>query len=47
MVRSHPQWISRAGGVAKSGEIGDLRALLTAVQLQTNRDPQNIRNIPE
>ncbi len=45
MVRSHPQWI-RARALAKSGEIGDLRAMLTAFSYN-NRDPQNIRNIPE
>jgi predicted dehydrogenase len=45
MVRSHPQWI-RARQVARSGEIGDLRAMLTAFSYN-NRDPQNIRNIVE
>jgi predicted dehydrogenase len=45
MVRSHPQWI-RARALAKSGEIGDLRAMTMAFSYN-NRDPQNIRNIPD
>jgi len=45
MVRSHPQWI-RAREIVRSGEIGDLRVLVTAFSY-LNRDPKNIRNIAE
>lgn len=43
MVRSHPQWI-RARDIARSGEIGELRAIVTAFSY-FNRDPANVRNV--
>jgi predicted dehydrogenase len=45
MVRSHPQWI-RARNLVRSGALGELRAIVGAFSY-FNRDPQNIRNIPE
>jgi predicted dehydrogenase len=45
MVRTHPQWL-RAREIARSGEIGELRAI-TSVFSYFNRDPNNIRNIAE
>ncbi len=45
MVRSHPQWL-RTRQLVRDGEIGGLRAMLTAFSYN-NRDPKNIRNIPE
>jgi predicted dehydrogenase len=45
MVRTHPQWL-RARELVRSGEIGDLRAIM-GVFSYTNRDPKNIRNIPD
>ena len=45
MVRTHPQWL-RAKEIAGSGEIGDLRAIVSEFSY-FNRDPRNIRNIPE
>src|SRR5450631_2739105 len=45
MVRTHPQWL-RAREIVKSGEIGDLRAVLTAFSY-FNRDAANIRNVAE
>lgn len=45
MVRTHPQWL-RAREIARSGEIGELRALSGAFSY-FNNDPSNIRNIPE
>jgi predicted dehydrogenase len=45
MVRSHPQWL-RAREVIRSGAIGELRSIIGAFSY-FNRDPQNIRNIPE
>lgn len=45
MVRTHPQWL-RAREIVRSGEIGDLRAFIGAFSY-FNRDPQNVRNIPE
>lgn len=45
MVRTHPQWL-RARDIARSGEIGELRAIMSAFSY-FNRDPGNIRNIPE
>jgi predicted dehydrogenase len=45
MVRTHPQWL-RARELVRSGEIGDLRAVMTAFSY-LNRDPQNIRNVDE
>src|ERR1700730_18927014 len=45
MVRTHPQWL-RARELAHSGEIGDLRAVMTAFSY-SNRDPKNIRNVEE
>lgn len=45
MVRTHPQWI-RAVELAHSGKIGKPRALSVCFSYD-NRDPTNIRNIPE
>jgi predicted dehydrogenase len=45
MVRTHPQWL-RARELVRSGEIGDLRAVMTAFSYN-NRDPKNIRNVDE
>ena len=45
MVRTHPQWL-RAREIVRSGEIGDLRAVMVAF-CYFNRDPANIRNIEE
>jgi predicted dehydrogenase len=45
MVRTHPQWL-RAREIVRSGEIGDLRAIMCAFSY-FNRDPANARNIEE
>jgi predicted dehydrogenase len=45
MVRTHPQWL-RTRELVRSGEIGDLRAVMTAFSYN-NRDPKNIRNVDE
>ena len=45
MVRTHPQWL-RARELARSGEIGNLRAVLGAISFYNN-DPGNIRNVVE
>jgi predicted dehydrogenase len=45
MVRTHPQWL-RARDIARSGEIGDVRAIQGAFSY-FNRDATNVRNIPE
>ena len=45
MVRTHPQWL-RARELARSGRIGELRAVVAAFSY-FNRDPDNIRNVPE
>lgn len=45
MVRTHPQWL-RAREIIQNGEIGELRAIVSAFSY-FNRDPRNIRNIPE
>jgi predicted dehydrogenase len=45
MVRTHPQWI-RAREIVRSGEIGDLRAILASFSY-FNRDAANIRNVRE
>jgi predicted dehydrogenase len=45
MVRTHPQWI-RARDLARSGEIGRLRAIVSAFSFY-GRDPSNVRNILE
>src|SRR5437660_7088708 len=45
MVRTHPQWI-RAREIVRSGEIGDVRAVMATFSF-FNRDPKNIRNVPE
>jgi predicted dehydrogenase len=45
MVRSHPQWL-RAREIVRSGEIGEVRAFVTAFSYN-NTDPKNIRNVPE
>ena len=43
MVRTHPQWL-RARDIVRSGQIGDLRAIMCAFSY-FNRDPANIRNV--
>jgi predicted dehydrogenase len=45
MVHVHPQWL-RARELVTSGEIGVLRAM-NCVFSYNNRDPRNIRNLPE
>src|SRR5260370_14832711 len=45
MVRTHPQWL-RAREIVRSGEIGDIRAVMAAFSF-FNRDPKNIRNVQE
>ncbi|MES1258333.1 MAG: Gfo/Idh/MocA family oxidoreductase [Acidobacteriota bacterium] len=45
MVHLHPQWL-RALEILQAGEIGELRAF-HFVFSYNNRDPRNIRNIPE
>jgi predicted dehydrogenase len=45
MVRTHPQWI-RVRDLVRNGTIGELRCVLGAF-CYFNRDPKNIRNIPE
>ncbi len=45
MVRTHPQWL-RARELVRSGAIGELRSITSAFTY-FNRDPKNIRNIPE
>jgi predicted dehydrogenase len=45
MSRTHPQWL-RARDVARSGQIGELRAMHVGFSY-FNRDPDNIRNKPE
>jgi predicted dehydrogenase len=43
MVRTHPQWL-RAREVARSGQIGEVRAI-TAAFSYFNRDAANVRNV--
>ena len=45
MVHVHPQWL-RTLEIVRSGEIGELRAF-NCVFSYNNRDPRNIRNLPE
>jgi predicted dehydrogenase len=45
MARTHPQWLA-ALDLVKQGRIGDLRAMTGAFSY-FNRDPQNIRSVPE
>jgi predicted dehydrogenase len=45
MVRHHPQWL-RAQALVRAGTIGELKAVQVFFSYD-NRDPQNIRNIPE
>lgn len=45
MVRTHPQW-TRARELVRSGAVGELRSIVAAFSY-FNRDPQNIRNVPE
>jgi predicted dehydrogenase len=45
MVRTHPQWL-RARELVDSGRVGTLRTI-TGYFSYFNRDPKNIRNIPE
>jgi predicted dehydrogenase len=45
MVRTHPQWL-RARELVRSGAIGELRSIVSVFSY-FNRDPRNIRNVPE
>ena len=45
MVRFHPQWL-RARELVRAGKIGELKAVQVFFAYD-NRDPENIRNIPE
>ena len=45
MVRTHPLWL-RARELVRAGEIGPLRAVMTAFSFY-NRDPANVRNVLE
>jgi predicted dehydrogenase len=45
MVRTNPQWL-RAREILRSGEIGNLRAIMTAFSFY-GRDPANVRNVLE
>ena len=45
MVRFHPQWL-RARELVRAGRIGELKAVQVFFSYD-NRDPDNIRNIPE
>lgn len=45
MVRTHPQWL-RARELVRAGDIGELTAIV-AVFSYYNRDPQNVRSVPE
>ncbi len=45
MVRHHPQWL-KARELIRSGRIGELKAVQVFFSYD-NRDPKNIRNIPE
>jgi predicted dehydrogenase len=45
MVRTHPQWL-RAREIARSGQIGELRAVLASFSY-FNRDPANVRNVAD
>jgi predicted dehydrogenase len=45
MVRTTPQWL-RAREILRSGEIGDLRAIMSAFSFY-GRDPANVRNVLE
>ena len=45
MVRTHPQWVA-ARELARGGRVGELRSI-DCVFSYFNRDPENIRNVPE
>ena len=45
MVRTHPQWV-KAIDLVRTGQIGTLRSVMGYFSY-FNRDPKNIRNIPE
>ena len=45
MVKTHPQWL-RVRDLIQKGVVGDLRSIVGAFSY-FNRDPQNVRNIPE
>ena len=45
MVRTHPQWLATRD-LIREGRIGELRSI-NGFFSYVNRDPQNIRNIPE
>jgi len=45
MVKTHPQWL-RVHDLIQKGVVGNLRSIVGAFSY-FNRDPQNVRNIPE
>jgi predicted dehydrogenase len=45
MVRTHPEWL-RARELVQTGAIGELRSIVSVFSY-FNRDPANIRNVPE
>lgn len=45
MVRTHPQWL-RIRELVKAGHIGELQSIVSVFSY-FNRDPGNIRNVPE
>ncbi len=45
MVKTHPQWL-RVRDLIQKGVVGNLRSIVGAFSY-FNRDPQNVRNIPE
>ena len=45
MVRAHPQWV-KVRELVQAGRIGELRSMLGHFSY-FNRDPANIRNVPE
>jgi predicted dehydrogenase len=45
MVKTHPQWL-RTRELIRKGVIGELRSIV-GVFSYFNRDPQNVRNVPE
>ena len=45
MVRTHPEWL-RARELVQTGAVGELRSIVSVFSY-FNRDPANIRNVPE
>src|SRR5580692_4515680 len=45
MIQRHPQWV-RAVELMRSGRIGAMRSVVATFGY-TNRDPRNVRNVPE